>query len=173
MRALKILLVVILASSMMSGQTALRGQLRVKIERISPTSFGFNVLASVTNLGSQPVILAKGGWEEHALQSLDVEQWDEKLGWQSVGPCHDVGPIGTVALKPNETVQNIIPIGDTSHGWNSSVCPRKISHLGGKVRSILYYAYESEEKYQNRTLGRDVNRVNIVSNSVELSIPQQ
>jgi hypothetical protein len=173
MRALKILLVLIVVSSTMSGQTALRRQLRVKIERISPSSSGFDVVASVTNVGSQPVILAKGGFEARILQSLDVQQWDEKLGWQSVGPCRDVGPIATVALNPNETIQNIIPISDMSHGRSTGRCPRKIAHLGGKVRSILYFAYESEEKYQNRMLGSDVNRVNIVSKPVELSTAQR
>jgi hypothetical protein len=173
MRALRILIVLILVSSTTSGQTTLRRQLRLKIERISSTSSGFDVQTCVTNVGSQPVTLAKGGFEARMLQSLDVKQWDEKLGWQSVGPCRDVGPIATVALRPNETIQNTIPIGDTSHGWKSSVCPRKIAHLGGKVRSILYYAYESEEKYQNRVLGRDVNRVNIVSKPVELSTAQR
>jgi len=170
MRALKIPLVLILVSSTMGGQTALRKELRVKIESISPTSSGFNIVSSVTNLGSHPVILAKAA-DPHrgTLQSLNVEQWDEKLGWQAVGPCRDVVSDLTVSLQPNETIRNTIPIGDMSHGWNSSVCPRKIEHLGGKVRSILYYAYESEEKYQNRMLRRDVNRVNIVSTPVELS----
>src|SRR6266566_769596 len=81
MRALKIPLVLILVSSTMGGQTALRKELRVKIESISPTSSGFNIVASVTNLGSQPVILAKAA-DPHrgTLQSLNVEQWDEKLG---------------------------------------------------------------------------------------------
>jgi hypothetical protein len=151
----------------MSGQTALRKQLRVKIEKITPTSSGFNVLASVTNLGGQPVILAEADPLSGTLQSLDVQQWDEKLGWQSVGPCRDVGPISTVELKPNGTIQSIVPIGDTSHGWNSGICPRKIAHLGGKVRAILYYAYESQEQYRNRA--RDLSGdVKAVSTPVEL-----
>jgi hypothetical protein len=169
MRPLNILLVLILVSSPMSGQTSLRKQLRLKIERISPTSFGFNILASLTNSGSQPVILGEAGFESGTLQSLSVEQWDEKLGWQSVGPCRDVGPVSSVRLKPNETIRNIIPIGDTSHGWNSSVCLRKVAHLRGKVRAILYYAFESEEKYQNRDPS---GAVNIVSTPVELPIAQ-
>ena len=128
----------------------------------------------MTNLGSHPVILAEAA-DPHrgTLQSLSIEQWDEKLGWQEVGPCRDVVSDLTVSLQPNETIRNTIPISDTSHGWNSSVCLRKIAHLGGKVRSILYYAYESEEKYQNRMLGRDVSRVNIVSTPVELPTTQR
>ena len=90
MKALRIVLALIFVSSTMAGQTALRKQLRVRIEKLSPTSFGFNVLASVTNLGSQPVFLAEAAESIPAtqlvttLQSLDVQQWDEKLGWQSV-----------------------------------------------------------------------------------------
>jgi hypothetical protein len=174
MRALKILLVLILVSSTMEGQTAPRKELRVRIESISPTSFGFNIVASVTNLGSHPVTLAEAaGPHRGTLQSLNVEQWDEKLGWQEVGPCRDVLSELTISLQPNETIRNTIPISDTSHGWKSSVCPRKITHLGGKVRSILYYVYENEEKYQNRMIGRDVNLVNIFSTPVELPTAQR
>lgn len=86
----------------------------------------------------------------HTLQSLDVQQWDERLGWGSVGLCRDVGPISTVEWKSNETIQSFNPIGDISHGWNSVVCPRKMAHLGGKVRAILYYAYERQEQHVNR-----------------------
>ena len=171
MRALKILLVLILVSSRMGGQTALRKELRVRIERISPTSFGFIVVASVTNLGSHPVILAEAAdLRRGTLQSLSVEQWDEKLGWQIVGPCRDVISGSTVILKPNETIQNIIPIGDTSHGWNSSACLRKVAHLSGKVRVILYYAYESKQKFRSRDPSGDVN---VVSTPIELPNPQR
>ena len=169
MRALKILLVLILVSSTMEGQTSLRKKLRVRIESVSPTSFGFNIDASVTNLGSRPVTLAEAaGPYRGTLQSLSVEQWDEKLGWQEVGPCRDVISELTITLEPNETIRNTVPIGDTSHGWNNSVCLPKIAHLGGKVRAILYYAYESEEEYKNRMRGREAYHVSIASIPVEL-----
>lgn len=165
MRAIRIAVTLVLVSSIAVGQTALRKQLHVKIEKISPNSSGYNILASVTNLGRQPIILAQANPLSGTLQSLDVQQWDEKLGWQSVGPCRDVAPISTVELKPKQTIQSIIPINDTSHGWNGSVCPRKIAHLGGKIRAILYYAYENQEQYQNRA---SIGDVRVVSTAVEL-----
>ena len=68
-------------------------------------------------------------------------------------------------LEPGESLQNIVRIGDRTHGWAGSVCPRKIEHLGGKVRAILYFAYQSEEKFKARD---PKGRVDLVSISVEL-----
>ena len=51
--------------------------------------------------------------------------------------------------------------------WNGSVCPRKIAHLGGKVRAILYYAYESQERYRNRARDKG-GGVRAASTAVEL-----
>ncbi len=140
-------------------------QVAIKIEKFSATSFGFEVIVSVKNIGTQPLILAETGWKKGTLQSLDIQQWDNKLGWQSVGPCWDVVPMSTVKLDPGESLQNTIPIGDLTHGWANSVCPRKIEHLGGRVRAILYFAYQSEEKFKARD---PKGRVNLVSMSVEV-----
>jgi hypothetical protein len=152
------------------GQTSTKTQIQLNIEKLTPTATGFDVLVSVKNLGKQPVVLSlANGIVPETLQSLDVQQWDDKLGWQAVGPCRDVPPVVTTTLKPNEETRNVVPIGDISHGWNSSVCPRKIVHLRGKVRAILYFAYESAEEFQSRDRK---GRVNIVSAPVQLPTPK-
>ena len=139
----------------------------IKIEKFSPTRFGFDVLVSLKNTGTEPLILGEGGWKTGALQSLDIQQWDDKLGWQSVGPCHDVAPVSTVKLSPSESIQNVIPIGDRAHGFANSVCPRKIEHLGSKVRAILYFAYQSQEQFEARD---QKGRVDFVSTPVQLPV---
>jgi hypothetical protein len=70
-------------------------------------------------------------------------------------------------LNPGAILRNVVPIGDRAHGWKNTVCPRKIEHLGGKVRAILYFAYQSEENYEQRD---PKGRVDVVSNSVALPV---
>ena len=147
-------------------------QIQVTIEKITPTSFGFNVLVTVKNTGDRPIVLGESGEAPGRLQSLNIEQWDEKRGWQMVGPCRDLGPISTITLKPNDKIQNVEGISDLAHGWGSSVCPRNVKHLGGKIRAILYYAYSSEQEFADRmnNVGdyKHNGRVDIVSASSEL-----
>ena len=95
-----------------AGQAPPRKQLEIRIEKFQPTSFGFDVWVTVRNIGTQVVVLAEGGGKPGMLQSLDIQQWDRKLGWQSVGPCRDVPPLSTVKLHPGEELHNVIPIGD-------------------------------------------------------------
>jgi len=45
--------------------------------------------------------------------------------------------------------------------------PRKIEHLAGRVRAILYFAYQSQEKFEARD---PQGRVNVVSKPVELPL---
>jgi hypothetical protein len=164
---LKTIVVLSVFSLSVVGQVPTGKRVVIKIEKFSPTSYGFEVAVSVKNTGTQPLILAETGWKKGTLQSLDIQQWDDKLGWQSVGPCWDVAPMSTVKLNPGESLQNVIPIGDRAHGWAGSVCPRKIEHLRGKVRAILYFAYESQEKFKERD---PKGRVDLVSMSVELPL---
>lgn len=163
-RALKTLAVLCFLSFGAFGQVPKGKRIAVKIEKLSPTSVGFDVLVSVKNIGTEPLILAESAWRTGALQSLDIQQWDDKLGWQSVGPCRDVAPLSTVKLNPGESLNNLIPIGDRAHG-NVGRCPRKIEHLAGKVRAILYFAYQSQEKFEARD---PEGRVNVVSKPVVL-----
>jgi hypothetical protein len=143
------------------GQVPTVKKVVIKIEKFSPTPFGFDVAVSVKNIGTQPLIFGESGWKKGTLQSLDIQQWGGKLGWQSVGPCRDVAPMSTVKLNPGESLQNVVPIGDRAHGWAGSVCPRKIEHLGGKVRAILYFAYQSEEQFKARDAKGLVNYVSV------------
>jgi hypothetical protein len=78
-----------------------------------------------------------------------------------------VVPGTTMKLNPGAILRNVVPIGDRAHGWKNTVCPRKIEHLGGKVRAILYFAYQSEENYEQRD---PKGRVDVVSNSVALPV---
>ena len=110
-------------------------------------------------------MLGEAGEAKGTLQSLDIQQWDDKLGWQSVGPCRDVAPDTTMKLEPGESLKNIVRIGDRAHGWTSAVCPRKIEHLGGTVRAILYYAFDSERDFIKLN---PKGRVDFVSTPIEL-----
>lgn len=148
-----------------SGQALFKRRVEMKVEKFQPTSFGFNITVTVKNAGTKPLILAEAAGARGTLQSLDIQQWDEKRGWQGVGPCRDIAPISTVRLAPGESLQNIISIGDKAHGWVSSVCPGGVEHLGGRVRAILYYAYDSEEDFEKRN---PKGRVDFVSRPVEL-----
>jgi hypothetical protein len=90
------------------------------------------------NVSATAVKLARTGTAAPMLQSLDVQQWDETLGWQSVGPCRDVPPRTMITILPQQQIDDVVPIGDLEHGWSSSVCLRKIRRLGGKIRAVVY-----------------------------------
>ena len=148
-----------------SGQAMSKRKVELKVERFQPTSFGFNVTVTVKNAGTEPLVLAEAAGARGILQSLGIQQWDEKRGWQGVGPCRDIAPMSTVKLEPGERLQNVVPIGDKARGWSSSVCLGGVEHLGGKVRAILSYAYDSEEDFKKRN---PKGRVNFVSKPIEL-----
>ena len=92
----------------------------LKIEKFQATWHGFEVTVSVKNTGTARLVLAESGGAKGTLQSLGVQQWDDKLGWQGVGSCRDVPPASTVRLEPGESLQNIVRIGDRAHGWTST-----------------------------------------------------
>jgi hypothetical protein len=146
-----------------------RKEVELKIKRFDPAPHGFTILVSVKNVGERPFVLAKTGsslefGRYDVLQSLDIQQWDEKLGWQHVGPCHDIAPMATVTVAPGETIEDVIPIGDEAHGWGGAPCPVRVAHLGGKIRAILYYVYGSELEYQERKASHE----GIISPYVEI-----
>jgi len=146
-----------------------RKEVELRIKGFDPASHGFTVVVSVRNVGNRPLVLAKTGTplefgRSDALQSLDIQQWDEKLGWQHVGPCHDIAPMAAVTVAPGGIIEDAIPIGDSAHGWGGAPCPVRIAHLGGKIRAILYYAYSSELEFQERK----ASHAGIISPSVEI-----
>lgn len=118
------------------------------IQRLSPNAFGYEVTVKVENTGTQSVSLALSG-TTHPTYSLDIQQWDENFGWQLVGPCRDVGPDTTRALAPGESFEDVVPIGDTSHGFVSTMCRSNVEHLGGKIRAVLCL-YKSDEEFKKR-----------------------
>lgn len=124
--------------------------LKLEIEGISPTDYGFEVKIKITNTGTQPAVLMLSAGKKPKLQSLDIQQWDGKAEWRSVGPCLDVYTDQTTTLKSDESLEDVVPIGDTSHGWTSSVCSRTIAHLGGRIRPVLYCSFDSERQFRNR-----------------------
>ena len=148
-----------------NGQGQPEKKAELKIEKFQPTSYGFEVTVSVKNIGTAWLVLAESGEAKGTLQSLGVQQWDDKLGWQSVGSCRDLPPASAVRLAPGESLQNIVRIGDRAHGWTSAVYPGGVEHLGGKVRAILYYAFDSEQDFRKRN---PKGRVDFVSIPVEL-----
>jgi hypothetical protein len=159
------------------GQTSVPPSIRLTIEKATASPTGYDIHVGIKNTGKRPLVLHLASPQApqrvgvapqsslRILQSLDVQQFDDKLGWQSVGPCRDVVGEETTTLKPNEERSNVVPIGDTSHVWKSSVCPRKIAHLGGKIRAILYFAYQSEAQVRSRDRR---GRVDIVSAPIEI-----
>ena len=166
LRLLKTIAVLCFLSFGAFGQVPKGKRIVVKIEKLNPSSVGFDVRVSVKNMGTEPLILAEGGWRTGTLQSLDIQQWDDNLGWQSVGPCRDLAPVSTIKLDPGGSLENVVSIGDKANG-NAGRCPQKIEHLAGRVRAILYFAYQSQEKYEARAAE---GRVNVVSKPVELPL---
>jgi hypothetical protein len=148
-----------------NGQVPPEKRAELKIEKFQATSYGFEVTVSVKNTGAARLVLGESGEAKETLQSLGVQQWDDKLGWQSVGSCRDVPPASTVRLEPGESLHNIVRIGDRAHGWTSTVCTGGIEHLGGKVRATLSYAFDSEQDFRKRN---PKGRVDFVSIPVEL-----
>jgi hypothetical protein len=148
-----------------NGQAPPEKKAELKIEKFQPTSYGFEVTVSVKNIGTTQLLLGESREAKGTLQWLEIQQWDDKLGWQSVGPCRDVAPVNTVRLKPGESLENIVSIADGAHGRTGMLCPRKIEHLGGKVRAILYYAFASKQDFEKRN---PKGRVDFVSAPVEL-----
>ena len=161
----KVVLLTVLFSLNATWQTPLRDQLEIKIEKFKPTPVGFEVSVSIKNKGTRPVFIPRRPEAEVVLAPLSIQQWDEKLDWQFVGPCSDVAPMTTVELRPSEELQNTIPIRNMAHGQKDYLCQRKIEHLGGKIRAILSRAYENDEQF--KTLDPK-GRVDIVSRPVEL-----
>ncbi len=130
-------------------------KLALEIQTATKTKFGYQVSVRVKNVSGADVVLGRTGAAPSKLQSLDVQQWDEKLGWQSVGPCRDVPPIGILTMAPQQQLDDVVLIGDLEHGWASSVCPRKIKRLGGRIRAVLYCVFKSEKQYERPLRCRD------------------
>jgi hypothetical protein len=148
MNRLKFALVAFLVAFPVVAKTSQKAKLQLEIQRTSQTKFGYTVLIRVKNVSSSEVVLGRTAAAPSKLQSLDVQQWDEKLGWQSVGPCRDVPRMTVLTLTPQQQLEDVVPIGDLEHGWSSSVCPRKIRRLDGKIRAVVYCIYKSENEFK-------------------------
>jgi hypothetical protein len=162
----KVVLVAVLFSLTATAQLPLHDRIKIKIERFQSAPNGFDVLVSVENKGAKPVFLPRRPEARVVIALLGIQQWDEKLGWQYVSPCSDVAPMTTVELLPGHELRNTIPIRNMPHSEKDlPVCPRKIEHLGGKIRAILSRIYESDEQF--KTLDPE-DRVEIVTRPVAL-----
>jgi hypothetical protein len=136
------------------GQSHREGlELTLDIDKVTPTSYGFKVAVMVTNVGRIPATLALTGVTESKLHMLFVQQWDDRLGWQDVGQCHDSVPTATVTLKPGQSFDDVEPVGDLAHGFVSTPCPRRIQHLRGSIRAVVC-AFKSEREFKNRVRPR-------------------
>jgi hypothetical protein len=124
-------------------------EMTVAINKVTAMKYGFKVAVTVTNVGSIPATLALTGASESKLHMLFVQQWDENLGWQEVGQCHDTVPTATTTLKPGQPFEDVEPIGDLAHGFTSTPCPRRIQHLRGSIRAVVC-AFKSEREFKNR-----------------------
>ena len=150
MRVAIILILAAIPAYNLLGQTVAPSGLSVRIKGASSNAHGFDVAVEVKNLGARPVILQLrpklAG--NPRVQSLTVEQWDANLGWQNVGPCQDVEGESTLQLSPQQATQDVVPIGDLAHGWSNAPCPRKIQHLGGKIRAVIICTYGSVSEFK-------------------------
>jgi hypothetical protein len=134
------------------AQTPARKNVELKIEKITPTSSGFAVLVSVNNAGDRSVFLAEGGWKPGALQSLYIRLRDRTSGWRLIGPCRDIPALTTFELKPGQSVEDVVNIGEGHWSPASSPCALKpVAHLRGQIRAVLY-AYDSEEQFRQHDL---------------------
>ena len=152
-RTWKSLVILILASAALAPAQAPHDEpsLAVIINKVTPAKYGFEVAATVTNVGVVPATFAVTGVTESTLHSLFVQQWDSKLGWQEVGQCHDALPAATMTLKPGSSFTDTAPIGDLAHGFVVTPCPRHVQHLHGSIRAAVC-AFKSELEFQNRVL---------------------
>ena len=57
-------------------------KVELRVEKFQPAAFGFNVTVTVKNVGTKPLVLAEVPGLRGTLQSLDIQQWTEKRGWQ-------------------------------------------------------------------------------------------
>lgn len=124
-------------------------EMTVGINKVTATNYGFKVTVVVTNVGSIPATLALTGGTESKLHMLSVEQWDENLGWQDVGQCHDAPPRKVMTLAAGQSFTDIEPIGDVAHGFVSTPCRRRIQHLHGSIRAVVC-AFKSEREFNDR-----------------------
>ena len=106
-------LAVVLATVPLWGQEPQKQRLEIEIEKVALAKYGYEVSIRLKNVSATAVKLARtGGAASPMLQSLDVQQWDEKLGWQSVGPCRDVPPRTMITISPQQQLEDVVPIGD-------------------------------------------------------------
>jgi hypothetical protein len=148
MNQLTCAIAVLLVAVPVLGKPTQKANLAFEIQKATQTKFGYEVSIRVKNISSVPIVLGRTGAAPSKLQSLDIQQWDEKLGWQSVGPCRDVPAIAALTLAPGQELEDVVPIGDLEHGWSSTVCPIKITRLGGRIRAVIYCTYKSEKEYE-------------------------
>lgn len=137
------------------GQTPRRDLPQVEIESVSPIPDGFDVSFIVRNNGT-PVFLPRAEVRAVVIRFVEIQQWDEKLGWQFVGPCSDVA--GAIRKNPEQHPHY-------KQRLERVPLPEQNSALGGKIRAILLRAYESDEQFKALN---PKGRVYIVSQSVEV-----
>ncbi len=142
-----------------------KASVKLAIEKIEPTQFGYDVSVRVTNSGNRPLTFALATPPSGmALQSLNVQQWDNSVGWESAGSCRDVPPSATMTLPPNSAMWQTVPIFDANKIYATAVCPRKIRGLRGRVRAVLYFAFNDHVAFESHKPALQ----NVVSEAVEL-----
>ena len=128
-----------LVAAPLLARASQRANLALEIQKVAETKFGYTVSIRVKNVGPDVVLMGTG--DAPKLQSLDVQQWDDKLGWQSVGPCRDVPATTVLTIAPQQQLEDVVPIGDLEHGWSSSVCPRVSKELVANISKSVCKAH--------------------------------
>lgn len=161
-----LLLAVFIAALSLWGQTT-GPKVEVKIENVTRDEHGLKAAVSVKNIGNRTLLFGTDGNE--SLRSLDIQQHDANVGWESVGYCLDVPPACCYSLRPQEAVTNIIPLVDPKGRLCCGVCgKRKLRFLHGPIRAILYYGYASERDFQHRLHSKPI-LLNVTSSAVDLA----
>ena len=118
--------------------------LKLEIQGISPSESGYDVKIAITNNGPRSVVLMLSAVKQPKLQSLNIQQWDGKAAWHSLGPYLHEYTEQTTTLKPNESLHDVVPIGDAS--------------FGGRIRPVICY-FDSERAFRNRMRNKEACRL--------------
>jgi hypothetical protein len=127
MNRLRFAVVALLVAFPVLARTPQEARLALEIQKVIQTKFGYEVSVRVKNVSPIDVVLWRTGDAPSKLQSLDVQQWDKKLGWQSVGPCRDVPSSTLLTIAPQQQLEDVVPIGDLEHGWSSTFVRERLS----------------------------------------------
>ena len=109
MNRLRFVIAALLVVVPVLAKTPQKANLAPEIQRATQTKFGCEVSIRVKNVSPAAVVLGRTGAAPPKLQSLDIQQWDEKLGWQSVGLGGMFLGMTAVTIAPQQQLEDSFP----------------------------------------------------------------